>query len=365
MKVALVYDRVNKWGGAERVLLSLHKIFPKAPLFTSVYDAKNAPWAKVFTIKTSFLQKFPFAKEHHDWYAPLMPLAFESFSFDEYDVVISITSEAAKGIITKPQTRHICLSLTPTRYLWSGYDNYFGNPLLKTLAYPVVWLLRKWDFAAAQRPDFYIAISQEVADRIKRYYKKIAPVIYPALGLKVRPKKSQKNDYFLVVSRLVKYKRIDIAIKACSSLGLPLKIIGTGSEEAQLKALAGPTVEFLGSLTDAELIGYYNDCCALIFPGLEDFGLTVVEAQAYGKPVIAYKAGGVLETVISGKTGEFFSPQTADALEKKLQLLLKKGKISLGKKRNKYRTKAKENAKRFTHESFKNELLSFIKTHTL
>lgn len=363
MKVALVYDRVNKWGGAERVLLALHKIFPKAPLYTSVYDKEKASWAKVFTVYTTFLQKIPFAKSHHDMLASFMPIAFETFNFDEYDLVISVTSEAAKGIVTKPGTLHICLCLTPTRYLWSGYKEYFKNPLLAWVSKPIVYLLRKWDFAAAQRPDAYIAISKEVARRLKKYYKKNAPVIYPPIELpQVRSSKKEQNAYFLIVSRLVPYKRIDIAIEACNELQLPLKIVGVGSEIDKLKSIAGPTIEFVGSLTDKQLIEYYKNSVALLFPGLEDLGLTVIEAQAYGKPVIAYKAGGALETIQEGKTGEFFYPQTASALRKKLQLLLKKRKIKLeSATRSRYHAQAKQYVKRFNQRRFKKELVAFIK----
>ncbi len=321
--MALVYDRVNKWGGAERILLALHKIFPQAPLFTSVYDKEKAPWAEVFKIKTSFLQNFPFAMRH-ELYASLMPLAFESFSFTEYDLVISLTSEAAKGIITKPGTLHICYCLTPTRYLWSSFDEYFRNPLLRFISKPAVSYLRIWDKIAAQRPDKFIAISKEVQKRIKKYYNRDSDVIYPPLMLMANSKwriekktinhKPYANSYFLIVSRLVPYKRIDIIIKAFNKLKLPLKIIGTGSEEGRLKRKAGPNIEFLGNLTDKELIGYYIDCRAFVFAGREDFGLTVLEAQSFGKPVIAYKQGGVLETVVENKTGVFFTPQTEEAL---------------------------------------------------
>lgn len=363
MKVALVYDRVNKWGGAERVLLALHAIFPKAPLYTSVYDSRNAKWAKVFRIYTTFLQRIPFAKSHHDVLASFMPIAFETFNFDTYDIVISVTSEAAKGIVTKPGTLHICICLTPTRYLWSGYTDYFKNPVLRFISQPIVWFLRKWDFAAAQRPDTYIAISQEVARRLKKYYKKVAPVIYPPLMLsRSRLPKIQRNEYFLVVSRLVPYKRIDIVIEACNRLKLPLKIVGVGSEENKLRRIAGPTIEFVGSLTDQELIDYYNGCSALLFPGLEDLGLTILEAQSYGKPVIAYKAGGALETITEGKSGEFFAPQTSQALTRKLQLLLKSRKIIVGSKRkNQYYRYCIQNAKQFSLVSFRKELLKFIK----
>ena len=193
MKIALVYDRVNKWGGAERVLLAFHKIFPKSDLYTSVYNREKASWAKVFNVKTSFLQDFPYAKTSHQFYATLMPIAFESLNLDGYDLVISVTSEAAKGIITKPETLHICYCLTPTRYLWSGYKDYFKNPLLRFFSKPAVFYLRTWDKIAANRPDEYIAISGDVQDRIKRYYGRNSKIIYPPLMLneKVRSPKSE------------------------------------------------------------------------------------------------------------------------------------------------------------------------------
>lgn len=323
MKVALVYDRVNKWGGAERVLLALHEMFPKAPLYTSVYNPLTAPWAKVFPkIIPSFLQNFPLATRH-ELYAALMPLAFESFSFDEYDLVISVTSEAAKGIITKPKTLHICYCLTPTRYLWSGYEDYFRDKAFRLLSKPVISYLRAWDKVAAQRPDTYIAISKEVQERIKKYYGRESTVVYPPATLASSSGKDitkrytlDASGYFLVVSRLVSYKRIDIAVWAFNELRLPLEIVGVGSQEQSLKRMAGPTIEFLGNLTDNELLSYYKGCRALIFPGYEDFGLTTVEAQSFGKPVIAYGKGGALEAVIEGKTGIFFYEQTSNALTK-------------------------------------------------
>lgn len=332
MKVALVYDRINKWGGAERVLLALHELFPNAPLYTSVYNASKAPWANVFDIKTSYLQEFPYASSFHEWYAPVMPLAFEEFSFEEYDVVISVTSEAAKGIITKPKTLHVCYCLTPTRYLWSGHDEYFKDSLFLLAAKPIVSYLRTWDKVAAQRPDAYISISDEVKKRIKKYYKRDSLLIYPPVALNELPAsgrgiENDNNGFFLVVARLsqfTQYKRIDLAIQACTQLGLPLKIVGTGSWEDELRGMAGPTVEFLGSLTDKELVRYYRSCRALVFPGKEDFGLAILEAQNFGKPVIAFKGGGALETVIEGKTGIFFKEQTKESLIEALQIFDKK-----------------------------------------
>lgn len=315
MKVALVYDRVNKWGGAERVLLALHQIFPNALLYTSVYNPKTAPWAKVFDIKTSFLQKIPFLSSFHEFLAPIMPLAFEEFSFEEYDLVISVTSEAAKGIITKPHTLHVCYCLTPTRYLWSGYKEYFRNKLFRFLSKPFIYYLRFWDKIAAQRPDAYIAISKEVQSRINKYYDRKSEVVYPPLmlGGSVRSF-SATSSYFLIASRLVPYKRIDIAVRAFNKLKMPLKIVGIGSESDRLKRMAKSNIEFLGYLTDEKLMSYYRGCRALIFPGVEDLGLTIVEAQSFGKPVIAFRAGGALETIIERKTGLFFNEPNAESL---------------------------------------------------
>lgn len=358
MKVALVYDRVNKWGGAERILLALHELFPQAPLFTSVYNPKTAGWAQEFTVKTSFLQHFPYASSLHEYYPLLMPVAFESFSFENYDLVISVSSEAAKGIATGPNTVHISYCLTPTRYLWSGYKEYFKNPFFRFVTKPLVFILKKWDRMASQRPNGYIAISQEVKKRIKLYYKRDASVVYPPVALVDNVDKEAKEegkDYFLMVSRLVGYKRIDLAIQACNELGIPLKIIGIGSEEKRLQVLAGPTVEFLGLLTEDELVKYYKGCKALIFPGLEDFGITIVEAQAFGKPVIAFKGGGVLETIKENKTGIFFAPQTVDALKKVLQ--------SFDERKYK-KSDCIQNARKFSKEQFKKEFMRQVGKYT-
>lgn len=327
MKVAIVYDRVNKWGGAERVLLSLHEIFPDAPLYTSVYNPETAPWAKVFPkIYTSFLQNWKWARTRHELLAPLMPFVFESFDFTGYDLVISVTSESAKGIITGPRTRHICYCLTPTRYLWSGYETYFGNGAMRWITQPIVLYLRRWDKIAAQRPDIMVGISKTVAARIKEYYGREVKVVYPPVDLKsFTPGESKPTpgvflpDHFLIVSRLVPYKRVDLAIEAFNELGYPLFIVGTGSDEGRLKSIAKENIYFLGHLTDRELARYYEKASALIFPQEEDFGLVAVETQSMGTPVIAYKGGGALEIVIPGVTGEFFSPQTPDALIRVVQ----------------------------------------------
>lgn len=318
MKVALVYDRVNKWGGAERVLLALHELFPDAHLYTSVYNKKNAKWADAFTVRTSFLQEFPFAKQAHEYFPLLMPSVFESFNFDTYDLVISVTSESAKGIITKPGTLHICYCLTPTRYLWSGFEDYFDNKVIKSLSRPAISYLKRWDKVASFRPDAYIAISREVQQRIKQFYNQASTIIHPPVNLMDSHDKgnstARAGNYFLVVSRLVRYKRVDLAIKACNELGVPLKIVGVGSDLNFLKSIAGPTIEFLGAVSDKELVRLYKGARALLFPGFEDFGIVMVESMGFGNPVIAYNKGGARDIVEHNKSGIFFPEQTVQSL---------------------------------------------------
>jgi glycosyltransferase involved in cell wall biosynthesis len=355
MKVALVYDRVNKFGGAERVLLALHKIFPKAPLYTSVYSKETAKWADIFEVRTSFLQSASALRKYNELLALMMPVAFESFSFEEYDVVISITSESAKGILTGPNTLHVCYCLTPTRYLWSGYEEYFKSDLLKFLSKGSVSYLRKWDLVASSRPDYFIAISSEVKDRIKRYYGRKSEIIFPPLMLsKKTSKKKSKKEFFLLVSRLSRfsfYKRVDLAIDAFNETGLPLYVVGSGPMLSELKGRANKNIRFLGDLKDNELSFYYENCKALIFPGNEDFGLVMVEAQMHGKPVIAYKGGGALDIIEDGKTGTFFREQSKESLIRTLksfdETIYNKADIV-------------KSSRRFSFEIFRKDLLRFI-----
>jgi len=320
MKIALVYDRINKFGGAERVLLNLHKIWPQAPIYTAVYNPRTASWAKTIKIKPSFLQKFPLAKTHHELYPWLTPIAFESFDFDKFDVVISITSAEAKAIITKPKTLHLCYCLTPTRYLWSHQDQYLASPGLgafSKVGRKVFKLftpyLKKFDLIASSRPDKYIAISKAVQARIKQYYHQNSIIIHPPVDTSKFSYKSPK-DYYLLVSRLTPYKKVDLAIKAFNKMQKKLIIVGQGRELKNLKRLAGPTIEFTGDISDKKLISLYQRCQALILPQEEDFGIVALEAQAAGKPVIAFQKGGALETIVNNKTGIFFKKQTVDSL---------------------------------------------------
>lgn len=326
MKTALVYDRVNKWGGAERVLLALHEIFPSAPLFTAVYDKQSTSWANVFSVHPSFLQRIPGASGAHEPLPLLTPLAFESFDFEGYDLVISVTSAEAKNIITRPGTLHICYCLTPTRYLWSGFDQYKKQPglgAMSTLASVglrmLAPILRRWDLTAASRPDYYVAISRHVKKRIEKYYhREVSAVIYPPVDTKkFTPKKNtnKTGDYFLTVSRLVSYKRLDVIIRAFNALALPLIVIGSGRQKRELTAIAGPTVQIIDRhLTDSELVLYYEGCRAFVYAADEDFGLAAAEAQAIGKPVIAYRQSGVSEIVAEGITGVLFDEQTPESV---------------------------------------------------
>jgi len=338
------------------VLESLFRLYPNAVLYTSLYDKKKAVWAKKIKVVPSFLQKIPLIRTRHELIPYLMPIAFEGFDFTSFDLVISVTSEAAKGVVVPPSVRHVCICLTPTRYLWSGYEEYFKNILLRTVGYPFIWYLRMWDKVAATRPDIFIAISQNVKGRIATYYKRDSVLIYPPSDLLFRTTsdiKIQEKDYFLVVSRLTPYKRIDLAIRAANRAKVPLVVIGEGSEWERLDALSGPTIMFKGKVTDEELIAYYKNCKAFIFPGNEDFGITMVEAQLAGRPVIAYKGGGALEIIKNGKTGVFFDKQTVSSLT----TVLKNFKSSRYNKET-----CKSNGKRFSEKRFMKEMQDFINT---
>ena len=358
MKVGIVYDRVNKWGGAERLVLSLHELFPDAPLFTSVYSADDALWARVFPqVIPSFLQKLPGGRKRHELLAPLMPMAFETLEFEGYDLVISVSSEAGKGIITDPDTKHISYVLTPTRYLWSGYEDYFKNKIFRKMTSPIVTYLKRWDKIAGQRGDVVVAISSEVQKRIKKYYGREAEVIFPPVNIEDFSDKDVKvikpsEKYFLIVSRLVGYKRIDLAIKALNEMGSPLIIVGVGREERKLKKLAGKNITFAGYISDEKLGEYYRNAKAVICPQEEDFGIVMIEAQAHGIPVIAYNKGGSLDSVIPGKTGVFFDKQEVKSLREAIRRC----------ERMKFNVEfMKNNAKRFSRERFKNEFLQLIK----
>lgn len=353
MKVALVYDWLTTFGGAEQILLALYELFPQAYLYTLVYNKKNTPWADIFKVKPSFLQKFPFSSTHHQLYPFLTPLASESFDFSAFDMVISVTSADVKGIITKPSTCHISYILTPTRYLWSHKHFYFNNKLFKFISGGIVSYLTKWDKVASYRPDYLLAISKTVQKRIQKYYQRESKIIYPPVDInkfQLKRKSVKEKNFFLVVSRLNLFKRIDLVIKACNQLKVPLIIVGEGRAENYLKSISGPTIKFLGNLTEERLIGYYQNCRAVVVAAEEDFGLVAVEAQAAGKGVIAFKAGGNRETVKEGVTGVFFPKQEKEDI---IEAINNFRKINISKQ------ECINNSKKFDKAKFQE---SFLKT---
>lgn len=324
MKVALVHDYLNQYGGAERVLKALTEIFPYAPIYTLVYSKKQTLGIfKDKQVHTSFLQKIPLARSYHRIFPVLMPAAIEQFDLKRFQIVISSAYSYAKGVITTPDTLHISYCHTPLRYAWDDCHRFteeFGFPrLIKKLIPFGVNYIRLWDRISSARPDLFIANSSFVALRIKKYYNREAEVIYPPVDTSFYCSSSDvarptPQDYYLMVGRLLPYKRFDIAVSAFNKLGLPLKIVGVGPEEKRLKKKAFSNIEFLGRLSDEELRNYYCGSKAFIFPQEEDFGITPVEAMACGRPVVAYEGGGALETVKEGRTGVFFSRQTSEGL---------------------------------------------------
>lgn len=378
-KIAIVYDWIDSWGGVERILLMFHEMFPDADFFTSYVDYDKASWAKDFKIKTSFIQNLPdFIKKSRKLSFPLYPYAFESFNFNEYDVVISVTSSFAKAVVTKPETLHICYLLTPTRYLWlypqqylTGWQRALGKPYLNNI--------KNWDYIAAQRPDKIIAISQTVAERCKLHYHREAAIIYPPFNTeyweniksKVKSQKSPlrpaKRDFegqaklqfnskkfYLVVSRLEPYKKVDLVIKVFNQIGKNLIIVGKGSQLNRLKQLAKSNIKFISDITDQELAVLYDQAEGFIMAQEEDFGYVSLEAQYFGCPVIAYARGGALETVIENKTGVLFQEQTNMSLK---QVLEKYDKIKQVLKQN-LKEIGTEGFNKYALNNFKNNFIN-------
>ena len=313
-KIALIHDHLVQCGGAEQVLLALSELRPEAPIFTIVSDRQTAEYYfPGRRIHTSFLQKMPGGVRFYQWWLPLMSAAVEHLNLNEFDLVVSSASSFAKGVITKPAAKHICYCHTPTRYLWNDSHNYLrelkANWLIKKILPLTLRDLRLWDRLAAERVDCFIANSQTVRERIKKYYNREAEVIYPPVETSRFAISSGPKKYYLCGGRLVPYKRVDLAVKACSRLNAPLVVFGSGPEERRLRRIAGGSVRFLGKISDAHKARLFSSCIAYINPQEEDFGITAVEAMAAGRPVIAYKGGGALETVRPGMTGEFFDEQ--------------------------------------------------------
>lgn len=358
MKLAIVHDYLNQYGGAERVIEVLHKIFPKAYIFTSIYIPKNLPETfKNMEIHTSFMQKLPFIDKHFKKYLFLYPIAIESFNFDKYDIVLSSSTAFAKGIKKSDKTCHICYCNTPMRFVWD-YDNYVKrenvNKIFLKILQPFINKLKKWDLITLNRVDYFIANSYNIKNRIKKLYNRDSEVIYPSIDVNKFKISQKRGDYFLIVSRLNSYKRIDLVINAFNELNLKLKIVGDGPHKNELLRLAkSEKIEFLGKIYDEDLYKLYSECKALIFPGSEDFGLTPIEAQASGRPVIAFKGGGALETILEEKTGIFFEEQSVQSLKSAIKRFLEI--------ENRFNPlKIREHALKFDESIFKNSILNFI-----
>src|SRR3989344_2561319 len=363
MKVALVHDYLNQYGGAERVLETFCEMFPDAPIYTLVYDARLTGYAFSHRkIVTSFLQKVPLAASRHRYFPVFMPYAVEQFDLSDYDLVLSDSGSYAKGVITKPETLHISYCHTPHRYIWDKSQKLlgeFGYPkFIKAMSPIFTTYVRMWDEHASERVDAFIANSNFVKRRIEKYYRRDARVIYPPVntdrfrvldggitGVK------ESEGYFLMVGRLVPYKKFRMAVRAFNKLGLKLRIVGDGPERKRLLTEAKGNIEFLGLVSERHIADYYAKALAVVFPQEEDFGVVAVEAMASGRPVIAYRGGGALESIKEGEDGVFFNEQNEECLIDAVQKFLKL----------KFDSKLiRRHAMRFDKARFRDEIIDFI-----
>ncbi len=367
LKVALVHDFLNQYGGAERVLEVLAEMFPAAPIYTLLYDSERMQGKFAERkIHTSFLQKFPrYMRRNPKWLLPLLPVAPETFDLREYDLVISSSGAWSKGLVTRLDTVHIAYIHSPMRFIWDYNEKYLQEDRQGWLGFfirPFLSYLRLWDKLAADRPDYLIANSKYTAARIEKYYRRESAVIYPPVEMNCESrginyeKNSRKpltEKYFLIVSRLSPYKKIDKAIEAFNKLGLPLVIAGTGKQERYLKSIAKSNIIFLGWVPDEKRVELYADARAFIFPGADDFGLAPAEATAHGVPVIALRRGGAKEIMEEGRTGEFFETATAEAIVEVVRKFAEK-------EDNYDRKYIAESAEKFSKERFKKEMEKYI-----
>lgn len=355
MKVALIHEWLTTLGGSERVVWAFHRLFPEAPVFTSVHRKDLLPAEfQALDVRPSFLQRLPGATRHYQKLLPLMPLAFEQFDLSEFDVVLSSHHACAKGVVTSPDTLHISYVHTPMRYAWDLFHPYQQsmNPLMRPVAAMLLSQLRQWDVLSANRVDYFLANSKEVARRIEKHYRRPATVIHPPIDTGLYARSDEVGEHYLVVSRFVPYKRVDLAIEAANRLGFPLKVIGTGPLEPELRKLAtSKNITFMGHLSDEQVRQEMARCRALLFCSFEDFGLVPLEVQAAGRPVIAYGAGGALETVIDGITGAFFPEQTVDSL---CQTIQRFETLSLDP------AVIQRHARNFDFEAFAEQLMAFV-----
>ncbi|MFA5776027.1 MAG: glycosyltransferase [Patescibacteria group bacterium] len=361
LKVAIIHDQLTQYGGAERTLEQLLNIFPNADIFTGYCKPQNIS-QKILNQQIFLgLDKEPvWVQKLFNYLSFLMPFVFESFDLRRYNIIISEGTAWPKGVITNPQQLHISYIYTPPRFLY-GYategqkrDVWYYKPFLKVIDH----FLRLWDFSAAQRPDFILSISQEVAKRVKKYYRRDSAIIYPPVDINTQaPQEKTSESCYLCISRLAAYKNIDLLIQAFNKTHLKLKIAGTGKEEAELKTIAGENIEMLGFVNETEKARLLAKCKGFIFPtDYEDFGIVLVEALAHGKPVLSHRSGGPLETIEEGVTGMFFDELNAETLSQKIMKFDKN--IDEGKYNEQ---KARESAKKFSAGRFKNEFGEFVK----
>jgi len=357
-KIAIIHDYLNQMGGAERVVAVLHEMFPKAPIFTTIVDRENLfPELANADIRPSWMQRLPGLRRHFKKYLPLYPWAVESLDVRDYDLLISSSSAFAKSALKGANALHICYCYTPMRFTWD-YQNYIRkenlNFFYRTLLPPVIAWLRTWDRKTSRRPDYFIAISSAVKLRIEKIYGREAEIIYPPVDAQKFLPKQHTDNFYLIVSRLNSYKRIELAVEAFNTLGLPLKIIGSGPFFQTLKGMARPNISFLRRLTDSEMADYYASCKALVFPGEEDFGIVPLEANAAGRPVIAYRGGGALDTIVEGVNGLFFEKGNVESLVKAIKSL-EDGKYNFNPE------KIRSHALRFDKEVFKSRMIEYIR----
>jgi len=357
-RAALVHDWLNQVGGAENVLETLVQMLGGAPVYTSIYAPQQMPEAyRTWDIRTTFMQHLPSISHRHQMYMPVYPFAFSQVDLTAYDLIISNKSAFCHGVTVPPQAVHICYCLSPTRFIWQ-YEMYRAREALgKGVDLAVRALLkplRRWDYDAAQRVHHFVAISREVQERIRRFYNRASTIIYPPVDLtRFSPKPPTRGNYFLAGGRLIPYKRTDLAVRACTELGLRLLVFGDGRDRRALERMAGPTIAFLGRVSWDDLAELYAGALAFIFPGVEDFGIAPLESQATGRPVIAFAGGGALDTVVPGETGQFFTEPTVEALRDVLADF----------DPDLYDPAAcRRNAERFGEERFVAELLDFIES---
>jgi len=358
MKLAIVHDYLNQYGGAERVVEALHEVFPQAPVYTSIYLPWKMPETfKNMQIRTSFMQKLPFLERHFKKYLMLYGRAISSLDLAGYDVVLSSSSAFAKSAKVEGKALHICYCYTPMRFVWN-YNDYvekedFG-PLTKKVLPLLMHRLQRWDMKANSGVHSFIAISEYIRKRIQRCYGRESVVIYPPVNTGDFTLSTEPGEYFLVVSRLNAYKRIDIVVEAFNELGLTLRIIGEGPYRQKHERRSGPNIRFLGRVNEDTLRRSYMRCRALVFPGSEDFGIAPVEAQACGRPVIAYAAGGALETVVDGVTGLFFTEPNPRSIVETV------GRFTAAESRFQPE-RIKKNADAFDKEKFKAGIREFVR----